>query len=350
MSKPVYLAPAAAMLGLLLAASAIPARAATPTPTGPLAIQSQGSFFVGGREVHSDALSLQPAYAPTGTITVGQMYVHYQVPADGAGNYPLTLIHGCCLTGKSWESTPDGRMGWDEYFLRRGFPVYVIDQAWRGRSAASPVAINTVKGGKGPVEQLPQVFSAGHEPAWAIFRFGPQYPDVFPGMQFPLEAQAEFWKQMVPDWSFSLPTPNPTVPDLSALAQRLGGTVLVSHSQAGIYPFQVAALSTKGVAGIVALEPGACPAATDDMTPFKGLPILVLWGDNVDQSARWAPRLAQCRAFVKAADAAGGKAELVLLPDVGLKGNSHMMMLDRDNLDVADWILGWIGRNVPRKS
>ncbi|MGI4944986.1 MAG: hypothetical protein ACRYHQ_31240 [Janthinobacterium lividum] len=85
------------------------------------------------------------------------------------------------------------------------------------------------------------------------------------------------------------------------------------------------------------------------MTPYKGLPILVLWGDNVDQSPRWSPRLAQCRAFVTAANAAGGKAELVLLPDVGLKGNSHMMMLDKDNLDVADWITGWISRNVPRK-
>ncbi|MGI4944987.1 MAG: esterase [Janthinobacterium lividum] len=265
MSRPMRRASATAVLGLLLAtAVATTATSSTPTPSGPLTIQSQGSFFVGGREVHSDALSTQPGYAPTGTITVDQMYVHYQVPAGAAGNYPLTLIHGCCLTGKSWETTPDGRMGWDEYFLRRGYPVYVIDQAWRGRSAASPVAINTVKTGKAPADGLPQVFSAGHEPAWAIFRFGPEYPKVFPGMQFPLEAQAEFWKQMVPDWSFNLPTPNPTVPDLSQLAQRLGGTVLVSHSQAGIYPFQTAALSTKGIVGIVALEPG--PARPPPMT------------------------------------------------------------------------------------
>ncbi len=76
------LARAAAVLLALGAAGR--AGAATPTPTGPLAIASQGSFFVGGREVHSDALSLLPAYASTGTITVDQMYVHYQVPADAA--------------------------------------------------------------------------------------------------------------------------------------------------------------------------------------------------------------------------------------------------------------------------
>jgi hypothetical protein len=128
-------------------------------------------------------------------------------------------------------------MGWDEFFVRKSYPVYVIDQSWRGRSAGSVAAINAVKTGKTPMDQLPTVFSAGHEAAWAIFRFGPEYPKVFDGMRYPLNAQAEFWKQMVPDWSNSVPTPNPTVPALSELAQKLRGTVLISHSQSGIYPF-----------------------------------------------------------------------------------------------------------------
>ena len=89
---------------------------------GPLSIERQGSFFVGGRNVQSDTLSVLPQYASAGTIAVDQMYVRYQVPA-GATRRPITLIHGCCLTGKTWETTPDGRMGWDEYFLRAGHPV-----------------------------------------------------------------------------------------------------------------------------------------------------------------------------------------------------------------------------------
>ena len=333
---------------LAVAAALLTCRAAAQTADirGPLTLERQGSFFVGGRNVQSDTLSTLPAYAPSGTITVDQMYVRYQVPA-GAGRHPaLTLIHGCCLTGKSWETTPDGRMGWDEYFVRKGYPVYVIDQAWRGRSAASPVAVDTVKTGKAPADQLPVVFSAGREAAWAIFRFGPEYPKVFDGLQFPVEAQEEFWKQMVPDWVGSLPTPNPTVPALSQLAQRIGSTVLVSHSQAGIYPFQTAVLSTKGVAGIIAIEPGACPEPTDDMTAFKTLPILVLFGDHVDEFPRWAPRLKLCRAFVAAANAAGGKAELMLLPDMGIHGNSHMLMQDRNNLQIADILGDWMDRAV----
>ncbi len=331
---------------LSLAALPLAAHAQAPDP-GPLTIARQGSFFVGGRDVHSDRLSTLPAYAAEGTITVDQMYVRYQVPVGGGAHRPLVFIHGCCLTGKTWETTPDGRMGWDEFFLRAGYPAYVVDQAWRGRSATSPVAINAVRTGAAPADQLPTVFSAGREGAWAIFRFGRQYPDVFPGMQFPLEAQGEFWKQMVPDWLAALPTPNPTVPDLSELAQRLGGAVLISHSQSGIYPFQTAVLSRSGIAGIVAVEPGACPAATDPMAPFAGLPILVLWGDNVEQSPRWAPRLAACREFVAAANAAGGKVEMVMLPDVGFHGNSHMLMQDRNSLDVARWLETWIGQHIP---
>ncbi|MGT2478679.1 esterase [Methylobacterium oryzae CBMB20] len=325
------------------------ARAAEPA-AGPLTIAEQGSFFVGGRDVQSDTLSTLPAYAPSGTISVDQIYVRYQIPVNSR-RPPLALIHGCCLTGKTWETTPDGRMGWDEYFVRRGFPTYVIDQAWRGRSAASPAQINAVKMGRTDPNALPPVFSAGREPAWAIFRFGPEYPKVFPGMQFPLEAQGEFWKQMVPDWSAALPVPNPTVPALSELAKRLKGAVLISHSQSGIYPFQTAALDRSGLRAIVAIEPAACPdPAKDDLAPYKDLPILVLFGDYVDASPRWAPRLKQCRSFVAAANAAGGKAELILLPEIGIHGNSHMLMQDKNSLDIADWLVGWIDKRAPGKS
>jgi hypothetical protein len=115
------------MRALLLAASllsvAAPAVAQSPRlDPGPLTIARQGSFFIGGRDVKSDTLSTLPAYAASGTITVDQMYVHYQVPVGVLG-VPITLIHGCCLTGKTWETTPDGRMGWDEYFVRHAHPT-----------------------------------------------------------------------------------------------------------------------------------------------------------------------------------------------------------------------------------
>jgi pimeloyl-ACP methyl ester carboxylesterase len=317
-----------------------------PETTTPLTIARQGSFFVGGREVHSETLSTGDANTgPNGTITVDQVYVRFQIPlrVDGV---TMTLIHGCCLTGKTWETTPDGRMGWDEYFLRKGHAVYVVDQAARGRSASDPTVINSVKVGHAPREQLPTVRSAPHEEAWVNFRIGPEFPKAYPGTQFPVEAAGEFWKQMVPDWAGSLPTPNPTVAGLSELAVRLGRTVLVSHSQSGIYPFQTAALNAQGIAGIVAIEPAACPDAAGDLSPFTQLPILVLWGDNIARSMRWAPRLKQCQAFVDAAKKRGGHVESVELPTVGMHGNSHMLMQDKNNLEIADWLLAWVARNL----
>ena len=312
----------------------------------PMMIESQGSFFIGGRTVKSDSLSSLPAYAPSGTITIGQMYVHYQVPA-GAKGPPVTLIHGCCLTGKTWETTPDGRMGWDEFFVRAGFPTYVVDQVSRGRSAIDPTPFNDVKSGRTAAAETPPIFSAGHEAAWAIFRFGPEYPKVFDGMQFPLQAQDEFWKQMVADWNGTFTPPNPTVPALSQLAQKLGGAILISHSQSGLYPFQAAAISPQGIAAIVSIEPGGCP--TGDLKPYLGIPTLVLFGDYVDQSPRWAPRLKQCREYAEAMKKLGGKTELVVLPEIGIKGNSHMLMQDRNSLELAAWLVAWLNKNVEMK-
>lgn len=343
------------VVAALLAASALSAAAQTAPPapaqagvSGPLVLEKQGSFFVGGRNVKSETLSTLPAYAPSGTIAVEQMYVRYQVPV-APQRRPVTLIHGCCLTGKTWETTPDGRMGWDEYFVRKGHPTYVIDQVSRGRSSADPSLVNSVKLGQTPPDKTPPIYAAGQEAAWAIFRFGTEYPKVHDGMRFPLAAKEEFFKQMVVDWIATLPTPNPTVKALSELSKQLDGTVLISHSQSGIYPFQTAALDTKGIAGIVSIEPGTCPSATGDLKPYLGIPIMVLWGDYVETSSRWAPRLKACREFAEALGKAGGRIDHVVLPDIGIKGNSHMLMQDDNSLALADLVIAWIEKNVGTK-
>ena len=308
---------------------------------GPLSLAKQGSFFVGGKDIESNTLSTLPAYAQSGTITVDQMYVRYQTPLKAQSN-SVVFIHGCCLTGKTWESTPDGRIGWDEYFVKRGFPTYVIDQSGRGRSAVNAAAMNATKMGKETPDQLPVVFAASHEAAWAIFRFGAEYPKIFEGLKFPIEAQNSLWQQMVPDWINSMPTPNPTVPALSQLSKQLKKTVLISHSQSGIYPFQTAQLSTDGIAGIISIEPGACPAANSDLTPYIKMPLMVLFGDYVEFSPRWAPRLKACREFIEKTNQAGGKAELLVLPEIGIKGNSHMLMQDTNSIQIAEILSSWI--------
>jgi hypothetical protein len=315
-----------------------------PATDGPLVLEKQGSFFVGGRERPSTTLGQTGMAA--GTITVDQVYVRYQTP-PGAGARPnIVLIHGCCLTGKTWETTPNGRMGWDEYFVRRGFSTYVVDQAWRGRSAADPSAINAVASGSQPITTLPPVFSASHEFAWVIFRFGPKYGEIYPGLKFPMSATGELWKQMVVDSAFGLPTPNPTVPALSELAGRIGPSILISHSQSGIYPFQAVAADRRNIVGVISIEPAACPKATADMTPYKTTPILVLFGDNASGSPFWSSIIKDCRAYIAALDAAGGRAKMIVLPEIGVRGNSHMLMQDLNNREIADLLIDWIGNEA----
>src|SRR2546423_6495238 len=138
----------------------------------PLVLESQGSFFVGGE---TKSLGAPPAGARGfggGDITINQMYVQYQIPPNGDRHVPVVMVHGCCLSSKTWETTPDGRMGWNEYFVRKDRPVYLADQASRARSGFDATILAAVRGGTAPPAQLPVVLNATHQVAWSVFRFG----------------------------------------------------------------------------------------------------------------------------------------------------------------------------------
>src|SRR5215469_1168316 len=141
----------------------------------PLVIGSQGSFFVGG---DVKAVAPPPGRAG-GDITVNQMYVQYQTPVGPRRHLPVVMVHGCCLSSKTWETTPDGRMGWNEYFLLKSRSVYLADQVSRARSGFDPTTIMAVKAGTVPPGQLPNILFATHQIAWTVFRFGPTYGKTF---------------------------------------------------------------------------------------------------------------------------------------------------------------------------
>ncbi len=149
------------------------------------------------------------------------MYVQYQIPPRAEKHAPVVMVHGCCLSSKTWETTPDGRMGWNEYFVRKGRAVYLADQVSRARSGFDPSVISAVKSGASPPSALPNIIAASHQVAWTVFRFGPSYPKPFEDGQFPVEAAAELYKQMIPDLNALLPNPNPTWTNMAALAKQL---------------------------------------------------------------------------------------------------------------------------------
>jgi hypothetical protein len=123
-------------------------------PTEPLILKQQGSFFVGGRQTQSDATGWDqtPPVSDfgSGDVTVDQMYVQFQIPVTlgSRSRVPLVFVHGCCLSSKTWETTPDGRMGWYEYFTRLGHPTYLAEQSGRARSGFNGTIYNEVKLGE----------------------------------------------------------------------------------------------------------------------------------------------------------------------------------------------------------
>jgi pimeloyl-ACP methyl ester carboxylesterase len=216
---------------------------------GPLMIQEQGSFAAGGTVVTApgtfDPIK-QGAFNPAGPDSAGQTlhgdhaYVFYQVPVN-ARKLPLVFWHGHGQSAKTWETTPDGREGFQNIFLRRRFPVYLIDQPRRGRAARSTQPINMAVT---PDEQL-----------WfGIFRLG-IWPDLFPGVQFSRDPEAlnQFFRQMAPNTGpFDMEVNSDAV---SELFDRTGPGILVTHSQSGALGWRTA-IKNRNVRAIVSYEPG----------------------------------------------------------------------------------------------
>jgi hypothetical protein len=104
-----------------------------------LELCDQGSFFVGGVLKTTNYTSVPPTATPQ-TVTLGQMYVSFQIPAKYR-DYPVIMISGGGHTGACLESTPDGREGWGHYAVRHGIPTFIVDQSGRGRSGFDSTSI-----------------------------------------------------------------------------------------------------------------------------------------------------------------------------------------------------------------
>ena len=320
----------------------------------PLVLASQGSFFVGGESKTSKELTSStsgPGAGETGDVTINQMYVQYQTPVNGSQHTPVVMVHGCCLSSKTWETTPDGRMGWNEYFVRKGHSVYLADQSSRARSGFDATKINAVKLGHVPPSELPNIFMASHQTSWVLFRFGPTFNVAFPDEQFPVQAADELYKQMIPDLNAFLPMPNPTWTNLAALASQLKGVVLMGHSESGFFPEQAALIDPTGVKGIVTIETGCTALKPEELSKLAKIPILIMFGDHLGDlpgpfGSFWTTGFDACSKFVQQVNDTGGDAQMMYLPKMGIKGNSHMLMQDKNNLQLADLILGWIDDHI----
>ena len=140
---------------------------------------------------------------------------------------------------------------------------------------------------------------------------------------------------------------------MAALAVQLKGAILMGHSESGFFPQQAALIDPAGIRGMISIEM-PCPDLTaQQIATLAKIPTLVMFGDHLGDvqggPANWAQSLEGCEKFVRSVKDAGGDAEMMHLPKMGIKGNSHMLMQDRNSLQLADLILEWIDKHVEAK-
>lgn len=317
------------------------------TQNNAIGLRDMGSFHIGGRTVQ---LHDQPEYERVmsaggepvrinlnGTYSIEQMYVQYFLAENPNGKGPLVFWHGGGMTGAAWETTPDGRQGWVNYFVRHGWDVYVCDAVERGRSGFAPWP--QIWPEKPVCQTVNDIYSR--------FRIGdgadsydrdPTRRTAYPNTRFPLDAFDQFAKQMVPRWTH---TNEAILSAFEALLRRLGSASIVCHSQAGPLALQLAARHPDLVRTLVAIEPAGIP---DISRADYRTPTLMVLGDNMDTDSRWQRLREKILTFCSAVPG----TTVLSLPEIGIRGNSHVMMMDNNNQDIAQLVHGWLGRRISK--
>ena len=310
-------------------------------------VKEVGSFHVGG---HTETLNGLPSKEivfspgappikvdPNGEFEVEQMYVQFVKLANPKSKLPLLLWHGGGLSGATWETKPDGKPGWQQFFLNAGYDVYVSDAVERGRASWA----------RYPEIYKSEPFFRPKKEAWELFRIGPSYEvggkrEAFEGEQFPIEAFDQFAKQGIPRWATNDAA---TQKAYDALVQKVCPCIIVVHSQGSNFGFTAALNAPDKVKALITLEPSGAPdPAKADAARLKGVPHLIVWGDFIDRVPVWSKLVVNPTKWTQAIAAAGGKVDTFELPKMGIKGNTHMMMMDRNSDEVAKLVNDWIGK------
>lgn len=315
---------------------------ATHPGNEPIVLRDMGSFHVGGRLIEISGEPVKEALFthggipvrldPNGVYQVEQMYAQYFLVQDRTGKLPLLMWHGGGLTGVTYETKPDGNPGWLNYFLRKGWDITISDAMERGRSgwsdtfAGDPVLL--------PLSDLWERFRIGPPGSWNEEK---AKRAIYPGVQFPLDAYEQFMKQGVPRW---VTTDDAIVAAYIELIDKVGPCVLLVHSQAGAFACKVAEARPDKIKAMVLAEPSGI-GDRDTVAALKNIPMAVIYGDNTREHQRWGRIRQNVHEYAGLIKAAGGSVDLIDLPDIGITGNTHMLMMDRNSDAVADVIQKW---------
>ncbi|KAK8113644.1 secreted lipase [Apiospora kogelbergensis] len=350
------------------------------------ALYSRDVFYVGGRSVASGF----------GNILADQVYVEKLTPSCGVKQlHPLVFFHGGANSAVTWLNTPDNRKGFASYFLEKGYMVYLVDQIATGRSAqqdttdfalANSTTIEIVQGG----------FSAPELAA--------TYPQAILHTQWPGSGQAgdpifeAFAHATVPYTTSLVAGENAMRASICKLLSLVGASYLVSHSSGAQYPILVSNDCPELVAGNINLEHSTQPfwnygtalgsgsaarawglanTHLDYEPPVSDpseLQVEVVGEDTLAlrnchlqaEPARRLPKIASVPYLCTTGEAsvhmtydhcvieflkqAGGNPDWIKLADVGIHGNGHFGHLEKNNMDIAAVVEGWIKKQDANKA
>jgi pimeloyl-ACP methyl ester carboxylesterase len=342
----------------------------SPPLDGPLVISEQGGFWAGIGRRRIEA----------GTVPEAAMYVQYQVPADLRHPFPVVMVHGGGGQGTDFLSTPDGRPGWATRFLQAGFAVYVVDRPGHGRSPYHPGVLGPIAGPPPSYEFMAWLFCTGAGQ---------------PGSQWP--GTGEIGDPALDQLLASQGPPMPTFAENeeqmrrcgAELLDRIGPAVLVTHSMGAPFGWLVADARPGLVKAVIAVEPIGPPftelpgfgrldwgltAAPITYEPpvedpgelrtqlrsagAEGLQDCLVQAEPV----RSLPNLKGFPIAVVAADTspfapvqhgvadylaqAGADTELLRLPEMGITGNGHLPMGEKNSDEVAEVLMTWLGKRL----
>jgi pimeloyl-ACP methyl ester carboxylesterase len=364
--------------------------AAIPSfPTDDLA--RTGIFYAGGQ------YEGEPGKETMG----GDAYVVVWVPKQIKHPYPIVYVHGAGQTATDWEQTPDGRPGWAYYFAKQGYVQYMVDSPARGRSPYVPTVDGnlTIR----TVPNLEEIFTASAKKG--------NFPRAHLHNQFPgtglmgdpifdnfAKTQVQFLAGGGPVGQDEL-THRALVALLDAIHSPV---ILLTHSQGGTPGWLTADSRPNQVKAIVTIEPAAPPIKGVNTATLKYVdgPGGLTWGvaagpitydPPVKDPAELQPVLEEksdapgdvvpCYlqrepahklinlekipvvylsseggyhreydpCLAKWLNQAGVHTQFVRLEDVGIHGNGHELMLEKNSDDIAKWIGNWMDKNVPQK-
>lgn len=347
------------MIKLSLTAAAV--LAAFSVHAAPITITDQGAFSAGGTVIEAKK-TFDPYHPQADAMTLhgDHANVVYQIP-ENAKPFSLMFLHGAGQSMRTWQTTPDGREGFQNLFLRKGYPVYLIDQPRRGDAGRATVSS--------------EIKAAPDEQFWfGQFRMG-LWPNFYKGSAFANQKDLNsFWRQMTPN---TAPFDSKIIADsVDAALLKSGPTVLVTHSQ-GCGIGWLVGTESNNLKGIIAFEPGSgflfpnneIPASIANSSPFGPMkpvgipedqfkkltrfPILIVYGDNIPKKPTdnpymdyWRSAAEMAQKFADAVNKAGGQITIVHLPDIGIKGNTHFPFSDKNSDEVGQFMEEWIIKNV----